>query len=72
MKKPIVLKIRSGCAGGGKGALWCVDKTFTLSTIQDMTIFYEQSLDEVGNSSLPERTGSREKVHRTEFGGGRT
>ena len=33
------LKIRSGCAGGGKGALVQTEKTGTLSTIQDQTIF---------------------------------
>lgn len=33
------LKIRSGCAGGGKGALVQTEKTGKLSTIQDQTIF---------------------------------
>lgn len=33
------LKIRSGCAGGGKGALVQTEKTGTLSTIQDQTLF---------------------------------
>jgi len=33
------LKIRSGCAGGGKGALVQTEKTGTISTIQDQTIF---------------------------------
>lgn len=33
------LKIRSGCAGGGKGALVQTEKTGTLSTLQDQTIF---------------------------------
>lgn len=33
------LKIRSGCAGGGKGALVQTEKTGTLSTLQDKTIF---------------------------------
>lgn len=33
------LKIRSGCAGGGNGALVQTEKTGTLSTIQDQTIF---------------------------------
>lgn len=32
------LKIRSGCAGGGKGALVQTEKTGTLSTLQDQTI----------------------------------
>lgn len=33
------LKIRSRCAGGGKGALVQTEKTGTLSTLQDQTIF---------------------------------
>ena len=33
------LKIRSGCAGGGKGALAQTEKTGTLSTLQDQTLF---------------------------------
>lgn len=33
------LKIRSGCAGGGKGALVQTEKVGTLSTLQDQTFF---------------------------------
>ena len=33
------LKIRSGCAGGGKGALVQTEKTGTLSTLQEQTLF---------------------------------
>lgn len=33
------LKIRSGCAGGGKGALVKTEKTGTLSTLRDQTFF---------------------------------
>ena len=33
------LKIRSGCAGGGKGALVQTEKSATLSTLQDQTSF---------------------------------
>lgn len=33
------LKIRSGCEGGGKGALVQEDKSATLSTLQDQTLF---------------------------------
>ena len=33
------LKIRSGCAGGNKGALVQTEKTGTLSTLQDQTLF---------------------------------
>lgn len=37
--KAYTLKIRSGCAGGGKGALVQTEKTGTLSTLQDQTLF---------------------------------
>nr|DAR01339.1 MAG TPA: Cytosine specific methyltransferase [Caudoviricetes sp.] len=33
------LKIRGGCAGGGKGALVQTEKAGTLSTLQDQTVF---------------------------------
>ena len=33
------VKIRSGCAGGGKGALVQTEKSATLSTLQDQTLF---------------------------------
>lgn len=33
------IKIRSGCAGGGKGALVQTEKVGTLSTLQDQTLF---------------------------------
>lgn len=33
------LKIRSGCEGGGKGALAQTEKSATLSTLQDQTLF---------------------------------
>ena len=36
---PCTLKIRSGCEGGGKGALIQTDKSATLSTLQDQTLF---------------------------------
>ena len=36
---PYTLKIRSGCEGGGKGALVQEDKSATLSTLQDQTLF---------------------------------
>ena len=37
--EPITLKIRSGCDGGGKGALWQTDKSATLGTHNDQTLF---------------------------------
>lgn len=36
---PYTVKIRSGCEGGGKGALIQTDKSATLSTLQDQTLF---------------------------------
>nr|DAZ40097.1 MAG TPA: Cytosine specific methyltransferase [Caudoviricetes sp.] len=36
---PYTLKIRSGCSGGGKGALVQAEKSATLSTLQDQTLF---------------------------------
>ena len=36
---PFTLKIRGGCSGGGKGALIQEDKSATLSTLQDQTLF---------------------------------
>ena len=37
--QPITLQIRSGCAGGGKGALMQTDKSATLSTHNAQTLF---------------------------------
>lgn len=37
--QPRVLKIRGGREGGGKGALIGIDKSFTLSTLQNQTLF---------------------------------
>ena len=37
--KPMTLKIRSGCEGGGKGALIQEDKSATLGTHNDQTLF---------------------------------
>lgn len=37
--KSYTLKIRSGCEGGGKGALVQTEKSATLSTLQDQTLF---------------------------------
>ncbi len=37
--EPVTLKIRSGCEGGGKGALWQRDMSATLGTHNDQTLF---------------------------------
>lgn len=36
---PLTLKIRSGCLGGGKGALIQEDQSATLSTVNDQSVF---------------------------------
>ena len=36
---PLTLKIRSGCEGGGKGAIWQVDSSATLGCNNDQTLF---------------------------------
>ena len=43
------LKIRSGCAGGGKGPLVQTEKTGMLSTLQDQTLFQPVVYDARGN-----------------------
>ena len=37
--EPVTLKIRSGCEGGGKGPIWQTDKSATLGTNNDQTLF---------------------------------
>ena len=38
-KSPVTLKIRSGCEGGGKGAIWQKGKSSTLGCNNDQTLF---------------------------------
>jgi DNA (cytosine-5)-methyltransferase 1 len=57
------LKIRSGCAGGGKGALVQTEKSATLSTLQDQTLFQPVVYDARGNGDgkiVPTITGDHE------------
>ena len=57
------LKIRSGCAGGGKGALVQTEKSATLSTLQDQTLFQPVVYDARGNGdgrTCPTITGDHE------------
>lgn len=56
------LKIRSGCAGGGKGALVQTEKTGTLSTLQDQTLFQPVPIlnDQGGGKIVPTITGDHE------------
>nr|DAU44081.1 MAG TPA: Cytosine specific methyltransferase [Caudoviricetes sp.] len=57
------LKIRSGCAGGGKGALVQTEKSATLSTPQDQTLFQPVVYGARGNGDgkiVPTITGDHE------------
>lgn len=57
------LKIRSGCSGGGKGALVQTEKSATLSTLQDQTLFQPVVYDARGNGDgkiVPKITGDHE------------
>lgn len=57
------LKIRSGCAGGGKGALVQTEKSETLSTLQDQTLFQPVVYDARENGdgrTCPTITGDHE------------
>ena len=42
---PLVMKIRSGCEGGGKGALIQTDKSATIACNNDQTVFVPSSWD---------------------------
>lgn len=60
---PYTLKIRSGCSGGGKGALVQTEKSATLSTLQDQTLFQPVVYDARGNGdgrTCPTITGDHE------------
>ena len=57
------LKIRSGCEGGGKGALVQTELSATLSTLQDQTLFQSVVYDARGNGDgkiVPTITGDHE------------
>lgn len=51
---PYTLKIRSGCEGGGKGALIQTDKSATLSTLNDQYLFQPMaySFDSLASNSM--------------------
>ena len=53
IKKAYTLKVRGGCEGGGKGALVQTEKSATLSTLQDQTLFQPMcySVDQGGGKS---------------------
>lgn len=55
--RAFTLKIRSGCEGGGKGALVQTEKNATLSTLQDQTLFVAEppkaySFDSLASNSM--------------------
>lgn len=55
--RAFTLKIRSGCEGGGKGALVQTEKSATLSTLQDKTLFVAEppkaySFDSLASNSM--------------------
>lgn len=54
---PYTLKIRSGCEGGGKGALIQTDKSATLAVAQDQTLFQPIVCLE-GNGARPSHLGN--------------
>ncbi len=61
--KSYTLKIRSGCEGDGKGALVQTEKSATLSTLQDQTLFQPVVYDARGNGDgkiVPTITGDHE------------
>lgn len=66
--RAFTLKIRSGCEGGGKGTLVQTEKSATLSTLQDQTLFVAEpskaySFDSLASNSMKSsnpRSGCRE------------
>lgn len=68
---PYTLKIRSGCEGGGKGALIQTDKSATLSTLNDRYLFQpvDMVLDDQGGSQISVRTDGKSPTLRAEMHG---
>lgn len=52
VETPYTLKIRSGCEGGGKGALVQTDKSTTLSCNNDQTLFVPFGICSDGSNSM--------------------
>ena len=52
VEMPYTLKIRSGCEGGGKGALVQTDKSATLSCNNDQTLFVPFGICSGGSNSM--------------------
>ena len=55
--RAFTLKIRSGCDGGGKGALVQTEKSATLSTLQDQTLFVAEPTFCIDGKTSPTITG---------------
>ena len=69
---PYTLKIRSGCEGGGKGALIQEDKSATLSTNNDQYLFQPVPgllLDDQGGQQVNVRTDGKAPTLRAEMHG---
>ena len=70
---PYTLKIRSGCEGGGKGALIQEDKSATLSTLNDQYLFQPvidgHILDDQGGSQISVRSDGKSPTLRAEMHG---
>lgn len=70
---PYTLKIRSGCEGGGKGALIQTDKSATLSTLNDQYLFQPIvdtcMLDDQGGSQISVREDGKCPTLRAEMHG---
>ena len=65
---PYTLKIRSGCEGGGKGALIQTDMSATLSTLNDQYLF-QPILDDQGGSQISVRYDGKCPTLRAEMHG---
>ena len=61
---PLVMKIRSGCEGGGKGALIQTDKSATLSCNNDQTLFEPCGWDggQVSPTLTKQNAGGRQRM----------
>lgn len=68
---PYTLKIRSGCEGGGKGALIQEDKSATLATNNDQYLFQPMNmvLDDQGGQQITVRTDGKVPTLRAETHG---
>nr|DAG23990.1 MAG TPA: Cytosine specific methyltransferase [Caudoviricetes sp.] len=59
--RAFTLKIRSGCDGGGKGALVQTEKSATLSTLQDQTLFVAEPTFCIDGKTSPTITGDHNR-----------